>query len=135
MKLTDTKIKAQKPAEKPYKLFDGKGLYLLVNRDGSRWWRLKYRYGGKEKLLALGTYPAVGLKKARDRASAAHDLLTDGIDPSAARKAASHSASRPLVQVMKAMSLCALAWSRGLASPSDSARFRAASAAGYCALS
>jgi len=87
MKLTDTAIKAARPAEKPYKLFDGEGLYLLVNPDGSRWWRFKYRYAGKEKLLALGTYPSVGLKKARTRRGEARDLLTDGIDPSAARKA------------------------------------------------
>jgi hypothetical protein len=55
MKLTDTAIKAAKPALKPYKLFDGRGLYLLVNPDGSCWWRLKYRFAGREKLLALGT--------------------------------------------------------------------------------
>lgn len=87
MRLTDSAIKAAKAAEKPYKLFDGHGLYLLVNPDGSRWWRLKYRFAGKEKLLALGTYPAVSLKKARDRSGDAKDLLTDGIDPNAARKA------------------------------------------------
>ena len=87
MKLTDTAIKAAKPREKPYKLFDGEGLYLLINPDGSRWWRLKYRYRGKEKLLALGTYPGTGLKKARDKRGDARSLLDDGIDPNAHRKA------------------------------------------------
>ena len=87
MSLTDPEIKSAKPKEKPYKLFDGGGLYLLVNRDGSRWWRFKYRYGGKEKLLALGTYPDTGLKKARDRHGEARNLLGDGIDPSAAKQA------------------------------------------------
>ena len=87
MKLTDTAIKAAKPREKPYKLFDGEGLYLLINPDGSRWWRLKYRYGGKERLLALGTYPGTGLKKARDKRDDARNLLDDDIDPNAHRKA------------------------------------------------
>jgi len=87
MKLTDTALKAAKPREKPYKLFDGEGLYLLINPDGSRWWRFKYRYGGKEKLLALGTYPDTGLKKARGRIQEARSLLGDGIDPAAHRKA------------------------------------------------
>lgn len=87
MKLTDTAIKAAKPRVKPYKLFDGEGLYLLINPDGSRWWRLKYRYGGKEKLLALGTYPGTGLKKARDKRDDARNLLDDDIDPNAHRKA------------------------------------------------
>src|SRR5690606_12947386 len=54
MALTDTEIKSARAAEKPYKLFDERGLYLLVNPNGSRWWRLKYRYEGKEKLLSLG---------------------------------------------------------------------------------
>jgi len=87
MKLTDPTIKAAKPKDKPHKLFDGGGLYLLINPDGSRWWRFKYRFGGKEKLLALGTYPDTGLKKARDRHSSARDLLGDGIDPSATKQA------------------------------------------------
>jgi integrase len=87
MSLTYTAIKGAKPAQKPYKLFDGRGLYMLVNPDGSRWWRYKYRYGGKEKLLALGTYPDTGLKKARDRHDSARHQLADGIDPCAAKQA------------------------------------------------
>src|SRR5271170_2658862 len=85
--LTETQIRAAKPREKPYKLSDERGLYMLINPDGSRWWRFKYRHGGKEKLLALGTYPDTGLKKARDRHDDARQLLADGIDPCAAKQA------------------------------------------------
>jgi integrase len=87
MPLTDAAIRAAKPLEKPYKLFDGGGLYALINPDSSRWWRLKYRYAGKERLLSLGVYPAVKLKEARDRRDDAKRQLRDGIDPSAVRQA------------------------------------------------
>ena len=65
--LTDTTIRSAKPKEKPYKLFDGGGLFLLVQPGGSRLWRLKYRIDGREKLLSVGTYPEVSLKSARER--------------------------------------------------------------------
>lgn len=87
LKLTDIALRSVKPAAKPFKVFDGGGLYLIVNPDGSRWWRFKYRFGGKEKLIAFGTYPEVKLKEARDRRDRARAQLRDGIDPSAARKA------------------------------------------------
>ncbi|HVN89193.1 MAG TPA: integrase arm-type DNA-binding domain-containing protein [Candidatus Binataceae bacterium] len=87
MALTDTAIKQAKPAEKARKLFDGGGLYLLVSPDGGKWWRLKYRIGGREKLLSLGVYPDVGLKQARQRRDDARKKIADGIDPSAERKA------------------------------------------------
>ena len=67
MPLSDTAIRKAKPTDKPYKLADEKGLFLLVTPAGGKWWRLKYRFGGKEKLLALGKYPEVGLKDARER--------------------------------------------------------------------
>ena len=86
--LTIAKIKNTKSKDKPYKLGDGRGMYLLVNSNGSRWWRYKYRFGGKEKLLALGTYPDVSLKEARNRFDDARKLLAEGKDPSAVRKAA-----------------------------------------------
>lgn len=85
--LTEIAIRAAKPKEKPYKLSDGKGLYLAVTPTGGRWWRLKYRHQGREKLLSLGTYPEVALAKARDRRDEARKLVADGIDPSAERKA------------------------------------------------
>ncbi|MBV8135352.1 MAG: tyrosine-type recombinase/integrase [Deltaproteobacteria bacterium] len=86
--LTDTKIKQAKPAEKPYKLFDERGLYLIVTPSGGKWWRLKYYHGGKEKLLALGTYPDVPLRDARERRDDARKKLAAEVDPNAERKAA-----------------------------------------------
>lgn len=88
MSLTDVAVRKAKPGDKPYKLADGGGSFLLVNPNGSKWWRLKYRFEGKEKLLALGTYPSTGLADARDKRDAARKLLQAGIDPSAQRKAA-----------------------------------------------
>lgn len=87
MPLTDTAIRTAKPAEKPYKLADEKGLFLLVNPNGSKWWRLKFRVDGKEKLLSLGTYPEISLKKAREERDKARTMLAEGIDPSLHRKA------------------------------------------------
>lgn len=87
MALTDSAIRNAKPSEKPRKLADEKGLFLLVSPSGGKWWRLKYRFGGKENLISLGTYPEVGLKDARERRDAARKLLADGVDPSANRKA------------------------------------------------
>jgi integrase len=87
MALSDTAIRNAKPGDKPRKLSDGAGLYLLLNPNGSRWWRLKYRHGGKEKLLSLGTYPDTGLADARDRRDVARKLLAAGADPSEQRKA------------------------------------------------
>lgn len=69
------------------KLFDGGGLYLLVKPNGARLWRLKYRYGGVEKLLALGSYPEISLRRAREKRDEARQLLDRNIDPSAHRKA------------------------------------------------
>jgi integrase len=92
MPLTDKAIKAGKPREKPYKMADGHGMFLLVRPDGSKYWRLKYRFGGKEKLLALGVYgdaPGnISLKDARDARDEARRLLRAGKDPSEERKAA-----------------------------------------------
>jgi integrase len=91
MPLTDTKIRAAKATDKPVKLFDGGGLYLhIVPLDGGkvgRRWRLKYRFGGKEKLLAIGTYPEIGLREAREARDDARKLLVRGVDPGAKKKA------------------------------------------------
>jgi len=86
MALTDTAIRNAKPADKPIKLFDGGGLFLHITPAGKRYWRLKYRFAGKEKLLALGVYPDVGLKEARDKREEAKRLLGEGVDPSVERK-------------------------------------------------
>ncbi len=87
MALSDVKIRNAKPSDKNIKLFDGDGLFLLVTTAGGKLWRLKYRHEGKEKLLALGTYPAVSLTYARKRRDEARENLAHGIDPGAVKKA------------------------------------------------
>jgi len=87
MPLTDTAIRNAKPGEKPAKIFDERGLFLLVTPAGGKWWRLRYKFDGKEKLLSLGTYPDTSLKDARTRRDDARKLLADGVDPGENRKA------------------------------------------------
>ena len=87
MPLTETAIKKAKPADKPVKLSDGRGMYLLVNPIGSKLWRWKYRVLGKEKVLPLGAYPDVSLAQARDGVDKARKALAAGDDPMAKRKA------------------------------------------------
>src|SRR6185312_10829996 len=86
--LTDTAIRKAKPAVSPLKLSDGGGLYLLLKPDGGRYWRLNYRFGGKQKTLALGVYPTVTLADARQRREDARKLLANGTDPGEMRKEA-----------------------------------------------
>src|SRR5688572_28008479 len=85
--LTEGVLRAAAAREKPYKLFDSSGMFVIVNPNGSRWWRLKYRYGGKERGISLGVYPVVSLKLARQRRDEARARLADGIDPSHQRQA------------------------------------------------
>lgn len=87
MPLTDAAIRAAKPADKPRKLFDEHGLYLLINPKGGKWWRVKYAINGKDQLLSVGTYPDTTLKQARLKRDDLRLQLRNGIDPSAARKA------------------------------------------------
>jgi integrase len=87
MTLTDRKIHSTKPTEKSQRLFDERGLYLEISPAGGKWWRLKYRFGGKEKRISLGVYPEVSLKEARERRDESRKLVADGIDPSENRKA------------------------------------------------
>ncbi len=86
MPLTDVKVRNTKPTDKPQRLWDGGGLYLEVSPAGGKLWRFKYRVAGKERLLALGKYPAVTLHEARERRDAARKSLTNGIDPGEQRK-------------------------------------------------
>jgi integrase len=88
MPLTDTAIKKAKAADKPVKMFDGGGMFLLVTPTGQRYWRLKYRFDGKEKLLAIGVYPETGLAAARKKREEARELLAAGVDPGTAKKEA-----------------------------------------------
>ncbi|MFS9416810.1 tyrosine-type recombinase/integrase [Citrobacter sp. C411] len=86
MKLNTRQVDAAKPREKAYKLADGAGLYLEVVPSGSRYWRMKYRFNGKEKRMAFGVYPAVSLAQARALRDEAKKKLAEGIDPSFAKK-------------------------------------------------
>jgi len=87
MKLTDTAIRKAKSADKAIRIFDGGGLYIEIPITGSKRWRFKYRFDGKERLLSLGTYPEVNLADARKRHAQARALLAEGIDPGEQRKA------------------------------------------------
>ena len=87
MALTDPTVKQAKPRDKIYRLADEKGLYLEVNPNGSRYWRHKYRFNGKEKRMAYGVYPEVSLKEARLKRDDTRKLLSENIDPSAAKQA------------------------------------------------
>ncbi len=85
--LTDTEIRKTKPQEKPFKLTDERGLFLLVHPNGGKYWRFDYRFADKRKTLAIGVYPDTSLSKARERREEARSLIADGIDPGAHRKA------------------------------------------------
>jgi integrase len=93
MPLTALDVKQAKPTDKPRKLADGGGLYLLVNPNGSKWWRWAYRFGGKEKTLSMGIYPETSLAEAREKHANARKLLAGGIDPSAERQDAKRRAA------------------------------------------
>ncbi|HDR9482597.1 TPA: integrase arm-type DNA-binding domain-containing protein [Burkholderia aenigmatica] len=107
MPLTDTAIKNAKPAAKPTRLFDGGGLYLEISPAGGKWWRLKYRFGGKEKRISLGVYPDVSLQTARKRRAEARERLAVGADPGEVKKADKRAAKLAASNSFEAV---ALAW-------------------------
>ncbi len=86
--LSDAAVRNAKPKPKPYKMSDGEGLFLLVTPSGSKYWRMKYFFAGKEKLLALGVYPEICLADARERRAQARRMLAAGKDPGEAKKEA-----------------------------------------------
>lgn len=88
MPLIDSALKAAKPELRPKKLFDGGGLYLLIQPNGAKRWRIKYRFAGKEQALSLGAYPDVSLKQARELRDELRKQVAAGIDPGGLRKAA-----------------------------------------------
>ncbi|WP_272519383.1 integrase arm-type DNA-binding domain-containing protein [Providencia sp. PROV195] len=110
MKLTVKQIDSSKPKEKDYKLSDSGGLYLLVKTNGGRYWRLKYRIDGKEKLLAIGIYPTITLADARRKRDDAKRLLADGIDPNQQRKEQKQASKIDSVNTFKNI---ALEWYEG----------------------
>ncbi|WP_394467664.1 integrase arm-type DNA-binding domain-containing protein [Raoultella ornithinolytica] len=87
MRLTDIAVKNAKPSDKPTKISDGKGLYLLVHPNGSKYWQAAYRYDGKQKVFSIGTYPSVSLSEARTSLLAMKSLLANGVDPLQQKKA------------------------------------------------
>jgi len=91
--LSDARVRNAKPKPKPYKMADGEGLFLLITPSGSKYWRLKYFYAGKEKLLALGVYPETTLAEARERRAQARKVLAAGNDPGEAKKEAKRAAT------------------------------------------
>jgi len=105
MALSDAQSRAAKPKSKPYKLFDTGGLYLLVTPAGGKLWRLKYRFDGKEKLLAIGAFPEVGISDARKKRNTAREKLDDGIDPAAERKEKKRASATPSSLSFKAVAL------------------------------
>ena len=107
MPLTDVAARNTKPGERPQKLFDGHGLYLLVQPQGTKLWRLKYRFAGKEKLLSFGSYPEVSLKEARQKRDRAREQLRNGDDPSQLRKEAK---ATQLLAATSAYEAIARAW-------------------------
>lgn len=105
-KLSDITVKTAKPEDKPYKLADGRGMYLHVMPNGSKYWRLKYRYGGKERApLALGVYPEMTLKAARKATKEARDLLSSGQDPGDVRRADKLARTNAAANSFKAVAL------------------------------
>ncbi len=103
MPLTDTQVRRAQPAEKDYKLADSGGLYLFVTTKGFKSWRLKYRFGGKEKRLIVGSYPAVSLAQAREERDAARRQLRSDKDPATERrkgKMAAHAAADATFEVV-----------------------------------
>ena len=107
MPLTDIAVRNAKASEKPYKLTDGGGMYLLVQPNGSRYWRMAYRMHGKQKLLAIGVYPTVGLAAAREKRDAARKDLAAGIDPSETKRIGKRTARLTAANTFE---IVALAW-------------------------
>lgn len=119
--LNDAKIKSITPTDRTQRLFDGGGLYLEISPKGNRWWRWKYRYAGAEKRLALGVYPDVSLKLARERAAEARRQLAAGIDPSAARQAQKEAQQRHTEAAADSFEVVMREWYRTVYLPSVSA--------------
>jgi integrase len=102
-RLSDAKVRSAKRAAKPYKLYDGGGLFLLVHPNGSRYWRLKYRFGNKEKLFAIGVYPEVTLSEARAKALDARRIVSEGADPVTERRRYRANSATSAAETFQAM--------------------------------
>ena len=107
MPLNNTQVTNSKPKDKPYKMADGGGMYLEIMPNGSKYWRLKYRWLGKEKRLALGIYPTISIAQARERREEAKKLLANQIDPSEHKRAIKKTA---LIEAENTFKAVALEW-------------------------
>jgi hypothetical protein len=116
--LSELQVRRATPGKKPRNMFDRGGLYLLVHPNGSRYWRLKYRHAGKERLLALGVYPIVGLADARARADEARRVVASGVDAVHDRRARRASSAAESAQTFRAIAEEWLAARAGVWSPS-----------------
>jgi integrase len=123
MALSDAKVKAAKPRERRYKITDEKSMFLLVAPNGSKYWQLKYRYNGKEKILQIGTYPDTSLADARKERDSARSLIAQGIDPMSQRKA---EKAAKLIACANSFDAVAAEWlaKRGPKSESGDARLK-----------
>ena len=101
--LSDAKVRNAKPRMRPYKISDGEGLFLVVMPSASKYWRLKYVFAGKEKLLALGVYPGITLADARERRAQARKLLATGTDPGEAKQQVKRAAILKSVNTFEAV--------------------------------
>jgi integrase len=107
MALSDITVRTAKAKDKQYKLSDAAGLHLLIKPNGNKYWRLKYRFAGKEKLLSIGLYPVIGLSEARERCLAAKKQLLENIDPSESKK---QEKLKHLVNIENSFETIALEW-------------------------
>jgi len=105
MALTDTAVRNAKPREKQYKISDERGLFLLIAPGGGKWWRFRYRFGGKAKAISLGVYPDISLKEARARRDEARNLVANSIDPSAHRQAAKQAEEEVVTNSFRSVAL------------------------------
>lgn len=103
MALTARQVNTAKPADKDYKLTDAQGLYLLVKKSGAKYWCLKYRFGGKEKKLSIGVYPAVTLAQARAERDSARRMIAQGTDPSYEKQAQKRALRESTANTFKAI--------------------------------
>ncbi|MBI6179195.1 tyrosine-type recombinase/integrase [Serratia proteamaculans] len=105
MALTDVKVRSAKPTDKSYKLTDGEGMHLMVHPNGSKYWRLQYRFDGKQKMLALGIYPEISLSEARQRRDEAKRQVANAIDPSEQKKVEKQARKAMVENTFKAIAL------------------------------
>ncbi|EJR8104914.1 integrase arm-type DNA-binding domain-containing protein [Escherichia coli] len=101
MALTDTKVRSAKPEEKEYSLVDGDGMSLLVKPGGSKYWRFRFRFGGKQHLMAFGVYPDVSLADARKKREEARKLVAAGIDPREHKRAVKEEQAKEIITFEK----------------------------------